>query len=1185
MLRLLILVSIWWISNAITSIASKNEMGDGRNKSGQLTDAFRDMRWVVLTALQFLFGGVVSLAWSKATKRKLTPHLKTENKKKLLIAVLANLIGHLSVNASYTFVSSAATQVIKSCEPIFMFLLLSCLSYRREECVLNIPLFFSLILMALGTCFFVVGDITFDIWGGLLAVLSNLAFPLRNIVLKKMDTCLQDPLEQYLALSVCGSLLLVPVTLAKLIVSGDISLLRSRSSILASAFHYMYNAASITVLKSVSPMNHCILNFIKRIFVIMANINYFNTIMTRQMTAGFVILVTGLSLYHYINKNNNNNNNNNNSNSPQYIKGSLAKKIFMVTKSTSGKLLSLVGVVCVFSASLLFYFQGEFYLPCTTRKVLPERMDKIATSWVYHRPIPQDVVENIKAMHFQCAGAPIHVYCGTTQCTKAIKRLHNQDITTELVAIPDLVKNTSLERWIMRHPLNKILTGIHFEDHLQEAVRLAHHWRHGGVFIDPTVRLNEYPYPRNEQEWLTISPTVPVNSSYIVFEISSFPPRHPFIKKVLDLFERGDENRFTEQTLGKFRETVWNIYRNYCDTNRTCPLAVPAKLTRVVGRDKKGSKNHFGTLSYDTNSRRLRWVNLGDEIQGFPGVQFLPYVDFFLDREKQTVPNREDNFTVFYNAWWSGGTRWPAPPNIHPIMISMHLEPRTERLVNKSKTFFKRHEPVGCRDEPTLHMLKTLGVDSYFSGCLTLLLQDMNSERNPRRGIYIVDVEQQFRELLPSEINKRAISVTHRITRNDIRFTTNVQRFTEAYEHVEIYSRAKLVITQRIHCALPCVAMGTPVIFINSPNMPGGGGSSKKASSRVGGLTNLFHTLDMYNMSMADAKTWLRKFNWNDPPRNPNVRTLIRMRATFWNVIRQNRVFYEVAHKFGMFPLTPRWLLTGHSQLVFHLIFTPSRGTSITKDLSGVFNWRQWRCVESIFHHHPSSKVIIYSNVLQQSTFNVLTEVGYDLKVKGYNLATLARNTPLEMAVKEVMKLGFLDEYFHNHNSVLLRLLLMYKFGGVCLDTDIIIVRPLNELRANVLGLETVEKVMKFEKGHPFLDSCLQRFVAKTRLANTSFIMGNLKALFHEEANKNGVELASKNLFYTFDFNKMQKECFNDTNGAMFEVQMQIVKSVSFVVHLHSELSDARIGKKRLRDGTICKHLLNSYCVLCNMVY
>ncbi|WP_264821067.1 polysaccharide pyruvyl transferase family protein [Acinetobacter schindleri] len=32
---------------------------------------------------------------------------------------------------------------------------------------------------------------------------------------------------------------------------------------------------------------------------------------------------------------------------------------------------------------------------------------------------------------------------------------------------------------------------------------------------------------------------------------------------------------------------------------------------------------------------------------------------------------------------------------------------------------------------------------------------------------------------------------------------------------LEKYSTAKLVITSRIHCALPCLAMGTPVIYIN----------------------------------------------------------------------------------------------------------------------------------------------------------------------------------------------------------------------------------------------------------------------------------------------------------------------------------------------------------------------------------
>jgi hypothetical protein len=32
---------------------------------------------------------------------------------------------------------------------------------------------------------------------------------------------------------------------------------------------------------------------------------------------------------------------------------------------------------------------------------------------------------------------------------------------------------------------------------------------------------------------------------------------------------------------------------------------------------------------------------------------------------------------------------------------------------------------------------------------------------------------------------------------------------------LDVYARAKLVITTRLHCALPCLALGTPVVFLH----------------------------------------------------------------------------------------------------------------------------------------------------------------------------------------------------------------------------------------------------------------------------------------------------------------------------------------------------------------------------------
>jgi exopolysaccharide biosynthesis predicted pyruvyltransferase EpsI len=40
------------------------------------------------------------------------------------------------------------------------------------------------------------------------------------------------------------------------------------------------------------------------------------------------------------------------------------------------------------------------------------------------------------------------------------------------------------------------------------------------------------------------------------------------------------------------------------------------------------------------------------------------------------------------------------------------------------------------------------------------------------------------------------------------------RKFQKAEALLEKYAQAKLVITSRLHCALPCIALGTPIIFI-----------------------------------------------------------------------------------------------------------------------------------------------------------------------------------------------------------------------------------------------------------------------------------------------------------------------------------------------------------------------------------
>jgi len=93
------------------------------------------------------------------------------------------------------------------------------------------------------------------------------------------------------------------------------------------------------------------------------------------------------------------------------------------------------------------------------------------------------------------------------------------------------------------------------------------------------------------------------------------------------------------------------------------------------------------------------------------------------------------------------------------------------------------------------------------------------------------------------------------------------------------------------------------------------------------GLMPLLHTVDLYAASMESARGWLKNFSWYNPPPNLNTSLMMRLRATTWNVIRQNQALYDAANKFGLLPFPPPE--PPSSEQLFHLVFTTSNTTPI----------------------------------------------------------------------------------------------------------------------------------------------------------------------------------------------------------------------------------------------------------------
>ena len=149
----------------------------------------------------------------------------------------------------------------------------------------------------------------------------------------------------------------------------------------------------------------------------------------------------------------------------------------------------------------------------------------------------------------------------------------------------------------------------------------------------------------------------------------------------------------------------------------------------------------FGLLSYHTS-------NLGDFIQSLAAYRFLPKVDRYIDREAldDAGPIEGKPVKLIMNGWFCHRPdRWPPSPFINPLLISVHItnnpepgsEMRARELFARSPQvlrYLQEHGPVGARDHDTLAWLRSFGIDTYYSGCLTLTLDRPAVPKEPFIG-------------------------------------------------------------------------------------------------------------------------------------------------------------------------------------------------------------------------------------------------------------------------------------------------------------------------------------------------------------------------------------------------------------------------------------------------------------------
>ena len=171
------------------------------------------------------------------------------------------------------------------------------------------------------------------------------------------------------------------------------------------------------------------------------------------------------------------------------------------------------------------------------------------------------------------------------------------------------------------------------------------------------------------------------------------------------------------------------------------------------------------------------------------------------------------------------------------------------------KDILKKYGPVGTRDFHTQKMLNNLKVDNYFSGCMTLTI---NKFDNITQGEYIVvnGLTNEEIEYIKSKTNRKIIKFQQDIEKGSLSDESWEKRKNRVIDVLKLYQGAHMVITNKLHCSLPCLALETPVLLLYDK-------SFAENKDRIGTYKEYLNYIDR-------NKFMNQKINFENPKKNPD---------------------------------------------------------------------------------------------------------------------------------------------------------------------------------------------------------------------------------------------------------------------------------------------------------------------------
>ncbi|XP_019101046.1 PREDICTED: lactosylceramide 4-alpha-galactosyltransferase-like [Camelina sativa] len=266
------------------------------------------------------------------------------------------------------------------------------------------------------------------------------------------------------------------------------------------------------------------------------------------------------------------------------------------------------------------------------------------------------------------------------------------------------------------------------------------------------------------------------------------------------------------------------------------------------------------------------------------------------------------------------------------------------------------------------------------------------------------------------------------------------------------------------------------------------------------------------------------------------------------------------------------------------------------------FGPREMLAVDTLFTTNPGACLAILSNSLDScrgdTILKPLLDRGFNLIAVTFDIPFLVKNTPAEAWLKR-LKSGRMDPgsipLFMNLSD-LTRLAVLYKYGGVYLDTDIIFLNDITRLR-NAIGAQSIDPktktwsrlnnaVMVFDIYHPlmreFLHEYSTTFDGNIWGHNSPYLVSRVITRLGNKPGYN-VTILPPNAFYPVNWIKIPKlfkKPATTREAQWVEKTLQDMSKGSYMIHLWNKVT----RKIKIEEGSVMYNLISTHCTVCRNI-